>query len=190
MHFPENHGRKTEDGGKWFRRRAICTAVSVSCGTSEKGIRLPEAGAHGKGALRVLSPVYRTLQAEKEETYRSWLRQKEQGFAVCKKQGLLKKDEEETNARVLKKLKKLEETAKKCRKTDSDQMKELFETVCELEQEKAEKEVKDVKLQIRRAAEFLQNSFPGGAEVVLFEANLARSPALRSFLIEKSMDAE
>ena len=28
------------------------------------------------------------------------------------------------------------------------------------------------------------------AEVVLFEANLARSPALRSFLIEKSMDAE
>ena len=73
---------------------------------------------------------------------------------------------------------------------NSDQMKELFETVCELEQEKAEKEVKDVKLQIRRAAEFLQNSFPGGAEVVLFEANLARSPALRSFLIEKSMDAE
>ena len=68
-------------------------------------------------------------------------------------------------------------------------MKELFETVCELEQEKVEKEVKDVKLQIRRAAEFLQNSFPGGAEVVLFEANLARSPALRSFLIEKSMDA-
>ena len=58
------------------------------------------------------------------------------------------------------------------------------------EQEKAEKEVKDVKLQIRRAAEFLQNSFPGGAEVVLFEANLARSPALRDFLIEKSMDAE
>ena len=56
--------------------------------------------------------------------------------------------------------------------------------------EKVEKEVKDVKLQIRRAAEFLQNSFPGGAEVVLFEANLARSPALRSFLIEKSMDAE
>ena len=53
-----------------------------------------------------------------------------------------------------------------------------------------EKEVKDVKLQIRRAAEFLQNSFPGGAEVVLFEANLARSPALRSFLIEKSMDVE
>ena len=92
--------------------------------------------------------------------------------------------------RVLKKLKKLEETAKKCRKTDSDQMKELFETVCELEQEKAEKKVKDVKLQIRRAAEFLQNSFPGGAEVVLFEANLARSPALRAFLIEKSMDAE
>ena len=127
---------------------------------------------------------------KKEETYRSWLRQKEQGFAVCKKQGLLKKDEEETNARVLKKLKKLEETAKKCRKTDPDQMKELFETVCELEQEKAEKEVKDVKLQIRRAAEFLQNSFPGGAEVVLFEANLARSPALRAFLIEKSMDAE
>ena len=58
------------------------------------------------------------------------------------------------------------------------------------QQEKVEKEVKDVKLQIRRAAEFLQNSFPGGAEVVLFEANLARSPALRSFLIEKSMDAE
>ena len=115
---------------------------------------------------------------------------KEQGFAVCKQQGLLKKGEKETNARVLKKLKKLEETAKKCRKTDSDQMKELFETVCELEQEKVEKEVKDVKLQIRRAAEFLQNSFPGGAEVVLFEANLARSPALRSFLIEKSMDAE
>ena len=46
-------------------RRAICTAVSVSCGTSERGIRLPEAGAHGKGALRVLSPVYRALQAEK-----------------------------------------------------------------------------------------------------------------------------
>ena len=107
-----------------------------------------------------------------------------------KKQGLLKKDEEETNARILKKLKKLEETAKKCRKNDPDQMKELFETVCELEQEKAEKEVKDVKLQIRRAADFLQNSFPGGAEVVLFEANLARSPALRAFLIEKSMDAE
>ena len=127
---------------------------------------------------------------KKDETYASWLRQKEQGFAVCKKQGLLKKDEEETNARVLKKLKKLEETAKKCRKNDPDQMKELFETVCELEQEKAEKKVKDVKLQIRRAAEFLQNSFPGGAEVVLFEANLARSPALRSFLIEKSMDAE
>ena len=127
---------------------------------------------------------------KKDETYASWLQQKEQGFAVCKQQGLLKKDEEETNARVLKKLKKLEETAKKCRKTDSDQMKELFETVCELEQEKVEKEVKDVKLQIRRAAEFLQNSFPGGAEVVLFEANLARSPALRSFLIEKSMDAE
>ena len=127
---------------------------------------------------------------KKEETYRSWLRQKEQGFAVCKQQGLLKQGEEETNARVLKKLKKLEETAKKCRKTDSDQMKELFETVCELEQEKVEKEVKDVKLQIRRAAEFLQNSFPGGAEVVLFEANLARSPALRVFLIEKSMDAE
>ena len=111
-------------------------------------------------------------------------------LSECKQQGLLKKGEEETNARVLKKLKKLEETAKKCRKTDSDQMKELFETVCELEQEKVEKEVKDVKLQIRRAAEFLQNSFPGGAEVVLFEANLARSPALRSFLIEKSMDAE
>ena len=127
---------------------------------------------------------------KKDETYASWLRQKEQGFAVCKKQGLLKKDEEETNARVLKKLKKLEETAKKCRKTDPDQMKELFETVCELEQEKAEKKVKDVKLQIRRAAEFLQNSFPGGAEVVLFEANMARSPALRGFLIEKSMDAE
>ena len=127
---------------------------------------------------------------KKDETYASWLQQKEQGFAVCKQQGLLKKGEEETNARVLKKLKKLEETAKKCRKTDSDQMKELFETVCELEQEKVEKEVKDVKLQIRRAAEFLQNSFPGGAEVVLFEANLARSPALRSFLIEKSMDAE
>ena len=54
-----------KDGGKWFRRRAICTAVSVSCGTSERGIRLPEAGAHGKGALRVLSPVYRALQAEK-----------------------------------------------------------------------------------------------------------------------------
>ena len=126
----------------------------------------------------------------RDRTYRSWLRQKEQGFAVCKKQGLLKKDEEETNARILKKLKKLEETAKKCRKNDPDQMKELFETVCELEQEKAEKEVKDVKLQIRRAAEFLQNSFPGGAEVVLFEANLARSPALRAFLIEKSMDAE
>ena len=101
---------------------------------------------------------------KKEETYRSWLRQKEQGFAVCKKQGLLKKDEEETNARILKKLKKLEETAKKCRKNDPDQMKELFETVCELEQERA--------------------------EVVLFEANLARSPALRAFLIEKSMDAE
>ena len=114
------------------------------------------------------------------------------GLDVTKEDVLtyLKKDEEETNARVLKKLKKLEETAKKCRKTDSDQMKELFETVCELEQEKVEKEVKDVKLQIRRAAEFLQNSFPGGAEVVLFEANLARSPALRSFLIEKSMDAE
>jgi len=127
---------------------------------------------------------------KKDETYASWLRQKEQGFALCKKQGLLKKDEEETNERVLKKLKKLEETAKKCRKTDPDQMKELFETVCELEQEKVEKEVKDVKLQIRRAAEFLQNSFPGGAEVVLFEANLARSPALRGFLIEKSMDAE
>ena len=127
---------------------------------------------------------------KKDETYASWLRQKEQGFAVCKKQGLLKKDEEETNARVLKKLKKLEETAKKCRKNDPDQMKELFETVCELEQEKAEKEVKDVKQQIRRAAEFLQNSFPGGAEVVLFEANLARSPALRGFLIEESMDAE
>ena len=127
---------------------------------------------------------------KKDETYASWLQQKEQGFAVCKQQGLLKKGEKETNARVLKKLKKLEETAKKCRKTDSDQMKELFETVCELEQEKVEKEVKDVKLQIRRAAEFLQNSFPGGAEVVLFEANLARSPALRSFLIEKSMDAE
>lgn len=105
------------------------------------------------------------------------------------KQGLLKKDEEETNARVLKKLKNSRRPLK-CRKTDPDQMKELFETVCELEQEKAEKEVKDVKLQIRRAAEFLQNSFPGGAEVVLFEANLARSPALRSFLIEKSMDAE
>ena len=127
---------------------------------------------------------------KKDETYASWLQQKEQGFAVCKQQGLLKQGEEETNARVLKKLKKLEETAKKCRKNDPDQMKELFETVCELEQEKAEKEVKDVKLQIRRAAEFLQNSFPGGAEVVLFEANLARSPALRAFLIEKSMDAE
>ena len=127
---------------------------------------------------------------KKDETYASWLQQKEQGFAVCKQQGLLKQGEEETNARVLKKLKKLEETAKKCRKNDPDQMKELFETVCELEQEKAEKEVKDVKLQIRRAAEFLQNSFPGGAEVVLFEANLARSPALRDFLIEKSMDAE
>ena len=48
-----------------FRRRTVCTAVSVSCGTSERGIRLPEAGAHGKGALRVLSPVYRALQAEK-----------------------------------------------------------------------------------------------------------------------------
>ena len=63
--FRKNHGRKTADGGKWFRRRAICTAVSVSCGTSERGIRLPEAGAHGKGAFRVLAPVYRTLQAEK-----------------------------------------------------------------------------------------------------------------------------
>ena len=50
---------------------------------------------------------------KKDETYASWLRQIEQGFAVCKKQGLLKKDEEATNARVLKKLKKLEETAKK-----------------------------------------------------------------------------
>ena len=140
---------------------------------------------NGEWLLHASSPTMK-----KDETYASWLRQKEQGFAVCKQQGLLKKGEEETNARVLKKLKKLEETAKKCRKTDSDQMKELFETVCELEQEKAEKEVKDVKLQIRRAAEFLQNSFPGGAEVVLFEANLARSPALRSFLIEKSMDAK
>lgn len=63
--FPENHGRKTEDGGKWFRRRAICIVVSVSCGTSERGIWLPEAGAHGKGAFRVLAPVYRALQAEK-----------------------------------------------------------------------------------------------------------------------------
>ncbi len=57
-------------------------------------------------SLRVLSPVYLALQAEKDETYASWLRQKEQGFAVCKQQGLLKRDEEETNARVLKKLKK------------------------------------------------------------------------------------
>lgn len=81
---------------------------------------------------------------KKDETYASWLQQKEQGFAVCKQQGLLKQGEEETNARVLKKLKKLEETAKKCRKNDPDQMKELFETVCELEQEKAEKEVKDI----------------------------------------------
>ena len=56
---------KNEDGRKRFRRRAICTAVSVSCGTSERGIRLPEAGAHGKGTLRVLAPVYRALQAEK-----------------------------------------------------------------------------------------------------------------------------
>ena len=32
---------------------------------SERGIRLSEAGAHGKGAFRVLAPVYRTLQAEK-----------------------------------------------------------------------------------------------------------------------------
>ena len=63
--FRKNHGTKTADGGKWFRRRAICTAVSVSCGTSERGIRLPEAGAHGKGAFRVLAPVYRALQAEK-----------------------------------------------------------------------------------------------------------------------------
>ena len=47
-----------------------------------------------------------------------------------------------------------------------------------------------MKQQIRRAAEFLQNSFPGGAEVVLFEANLARSPAVRGLLIEDSMDAE
>ena len=109
---------------------------------------------------------------------------------MCKKQGLLKKDEEETNARVLKKLKKLEETAKKCRKTAPDQKQELYETVCELKQKKAEKKVKDVKLQIRRAADYIQHSFPGGAEVVLFEANLARSPALRAFLIEKSMDAE
>ena len=31
---------------------------------------------------------------------------KEQGFAVCKQQGLLKKGEKETNARVLKKFKK------------------------------------------------------------------------------------
>ena len=84
----------------------------------------------------------------------------------------------------LEKLKKLEETAKKCRKTDSDQMKELFETVCELEQEKVEKEVKDVKLQIRRAAEFLQNSFPGEQKWCCLKQNLARSPALRSFLIE------
>ena len=38
-------------------------------------------------------------------------------------------------------------------------MKELFETVCELEQEKVEKEVKDVKLQIRRAAEFYRTAF-------------------------------
>ena len=42
---------------------------------------------------------------KKDETYASWLQQKEQGFAVCKQQGLLKKGEEETNARVLKKLK-------------------------------------------------------------------------------------
>ncbi len=94
------------------------------------------------------------------------------GICSVQTAGLLKKGEKETNARVLKKLKKLEETAKKCRKTDSDQMKELFETVCELEQEKVEKEVKDVKLQIRRAAEFFTEALPGGAEVVLFEANL------------------
>ncbi len=81
----------------------------------------------------------------------------------------------------LEKVKKTEETAKKCRKTDSDQMKELLKRYVNWNRKKVEKEVKDVKLQIRRAAEFLQNSFPGGAEVVLFEANLARSPALRAF---------
>ena len=47
-----------------------------------------------------------------------------------------------------------------------------------------------VKQQIRRAAAFLQSSFPGGAEIVLFEANMARSSALRPFLIEESLNPE
>lgn len=127
---------------------------------------------------------------KKDETYASWLQQKEQGFAVCKKQGLLKKEEEEANARVLQKLKKLEETSKKCRRTDPEQITELFETVCSMEQEKAQKEMQKVKQQIRRAAAFLQSSFPGGAEIVLFEANMARSSALRPFLIEESLNPE
>ena len=82
--FRKNHGRKTEDGGKWFRRRAICTAVSVSCGTSERGIRLPEAGTHGKGVSECFRQFTGLCRQKKDETYASWLQQKEQGFAVCK----------------------------------------------------------------------------------------------------------
>ncbi len=145
-------------------------------------------------AAKELSECFRQFtglcRQKKEETYASWLQQKEQGFAVCQKQGLLKQEEEETNARVFRKLKKLEETAKKCRRTTTDQITELFETVCELEQEKAQKETKNIKQQIRRAAAFLQASFPGGAENVLFEANLARSSALRPFLIEEKLEEE
>ena len=63
--FKRAMDRKKEMAENGSDRRTVCTAVSVSCGTSERGIRLPEAGAHGKGALRVLSPVYRALQAEK-----------------------------------------------------------------------------------------------------------------------------
>ena len=142
-------------------------------------------------AAKELSECFRQFtglcRRKKEETYASWLQQKEQGFAVCQKQGLLKKEEEETHTRVIRKLKKLEETAKKCRRTDPDQITELFETVCELEQEKAQEEMQTVKQKIRRAEIFLQNSFPGGTEVVLFEANLARNPALREFLIAESL---
>ena len=49
-----------------------------------------------------------------------------------------------------------------------------------------EKEVKDVKLQIRRAAEFLQNSFPGGAEVVLFGSKFGTKSSVTGLLIKKA----
>lgn len=180
--------KKMAENGSAEERSVLLSLFHAALQKNASACRKQERAA--KELSECLRQFTGLCREKKEETYVSWLRQKEQGFAVCKRQGLLKKEEEETKEQVFRKLKKMEETAKKCRRTDPDQITELFQTVCDLEQEKAQKELGKVKQQIRRAAAFLEDSFPGGAEVVLFEANLARSRVLRSFLIEEKLSSE